>query len=45
MEIKVLNSMINEVVNKYLSDCHVNIIYDDLFDSDNYYKVIIIILN
>lgn len=43
-ETKVLNSLIYEVANKYLSKCHVNIIYDDLFDSDLYYKVKITIL-
>ncbi|XP_060867810.1 ionotropic receptor 21a isoform X2 [Metopolophium dirhodum] len=37
-EIKVLNSLVNEIINKYLNSCHVNIIYDDLFDTDLYYK-------
>lgn len=38
-DIKVLNSLVDEIVSQYLSRCHVNIIYDDLFDSDFYYKV------
>ncbi|XP_025193297.1 ionotropic receptor 21a [Melanaphis sacchari] len=43
-EIKVLNSLVNEIINKYLSSCHVNIIYDDLFDTDLYYKDVLQIM-
>ncbi|XP_050529771.1 ionotropic receptor 21a [Daktulosphaira vitifoliae] len=37
-EVKVLSSLTNIVINKYLSRCHLNIIVDDLFGNDRYHK-------
>ncbi|XP_060851670.1 ionotropic receptor 21a [Rhopalosiphum padi] len=43
-EIKVLNSLVNEIIDKYLISCHINIIFDDLFDTDLYYKDVLQII-